>query len=313
MSTASRSSSPARCCGRRRWAPYGASELRAGDAVDLEALVDGCGALRRDGTYQAAEDAVVLVVGKKALSGLALDAARRAAQRRLVRALLKPLKAFRTLQSSALDALSAYFSLRFHDEGGVVYRAGEPADRLFLVAEGSVAVLPADAVPPDDDDGGGGSPRRWSLTSADSGRGRRFSLRRYARRATEVVAADGAETPWLGGTAALQSASGTARPRATGAVALRPSKLLSLAAADADAVFQIAPQLLAEWQEQTKARRRRAGISSASRRRRRMERGGQPGARRARGVAWWRLLARRERLATAPARPTVSLRVEDYF
>ena len=90
--------------------PYGASELRAGDAVDLEALVDGCGALRRDATYEAAEDAVVLVVGKKALSGLALGAARRAAQRRLVRALLKPLKAFRTLQSSALDALSAYFS-----------------------------------------------------------------------------------------------------------------------------------------------------------------------------------------------------------
>ena len=293
--------------------PYGASELRAGDAVDLEALVDGCGALRRDGTYQAAEDAVVLVVGKKALSGLALGAARRAAQRRLVRALLKPLKAFRTLQSSALDALSAYFSLCFHDEGGVVYRAGEPADRLFLVAEGSVAVLPADAVPADDDDGGGGSPRRWSLTSAESGHGRRFSLRRYARRATEVVAADGAETPWLGGTAALQSASGTARPRATGAVALRPSKLLSLAAADADAVFQIAPQLLAEWQEQTK---RAAGVRQL------LSVAAAPAAATEASnperVARWgrmvaKLLARRERLATAPARPTVSLRVEDYF
>ena len=292
--------------------PYGASELRAGDAVDLEALVDGCSALRRDATYQAAEDAVVLVVSKKALSGLALGAARRAAQRRLVRALLKPLKAFRTLQSSALDALSAYFSLRFHDEGGVVVGAGEPADRLFLVAEGSVAVLPADAVPPDDDDGGGGSPRRWSLASADSGRGRRFSLRRYARRATEVVAADGAETPWLGGTAALQSASGTARPRATGAVALRPSKLLSLAAADADAVFQIAPQLLAEWQEQTK---RAAGVRQL------LSVAAAPAAATEASnperVARWgrmvaKLLARRERLATAPARPTVSLRVEDY-
>ena len=156
--------------------PYGASELRAGDAVDLEALVDGCGALRRDATYQAAEDAVVLVVGKKALSGLALGAAR--APRSVGWCAPSSSRSRPSGRSSPPRSTLSPPTSRcaFHDEGGVVYRAGEPADRLFLVAEGSVAVLPADAVPPDDDDGGGGSPRRWSLTSADSGHGRRFSL-----------------------------------------------------------------------------------------------------------------------------------------
>ena len=96
-------------------------------------------------------------------------------------------------------------------------------------------------------------------------------------------------------------------------MALRPSKLLSLAAADADAVFQIAPQLLAEWQEQTK---RAAGVRQL------LSVAAAPAAATVASnperVARWgrmvaKLLARRERLATAPARPTVSLRVEDYF
>ena len=210
--------------------------------------------------------AVVLVVGK----GAERPRARRRAPRRAASAgraaLLSPLKAFRTLQSSALDALSAYFSRRFHDEGGVVYRAGEPADRLFLVAEGSVAVLPADAVPPDDDDGGGGSPRQaWSPASADSGRGRRFSLRRRAARAPPRSRPT---APRRRGSAApprcsrLPPPSGTARRRARRAlgaccVELRERGGSRSPTADADAVHQIAPQLLAEWQEQTK---RAAGV-----------------------------------------------------
>ena len=80
-----------------------------------------------------------------------------------------------------------------------------------------------------------------------------------------------------------------------------------------DAVFQIAPQLLAEWQEQTK---RAAGVRQL------LSVAAAPAAATEASnperVARWgrmvaKLLARRERLATAPARPTVSLRVEDYF
>ena len=281
MSTALRSSSPARCCGRRRWVsrtarPNCARRRRSrGTRRRLQ-----CAARA---SYQAAEDAVVLVAGKGAERPRARRRAPRA-QRRLVRA-PSPLKAFERSsppRSTSLRLLLAVLPRR----GRRRLPGGRPAD-LFLVAEGSVAVLPADAVPPDDDDGGGGC-RGGGPTSADSGRGRRFSLRRTCG-ATEVVAADGAETPWLGGTAAAVGERDGAAAR-DGRVALR-RRNLSLAAADADAVFQIAPQLLAEWQGRRSAPpgatapQRRGGAGGR-------DRGEQPRARRG-GVAWWRSCARR--------------------